>query len=139
MRGMNIRNLLSIIPAVLLFSSGVTYGIELSKAYTECINAKATNMEWGACSKREIDRQEKVLEDVWKNAYDAMNKLSPQGAHVLLDEQRAWIKFKDVACLFYSSGDFGREGQALKFGICKAMIIAQRVETLKALMSEVQE
>jgi uncharacterized protein YecT (DUF1311 family) len=112
------------------------YGAELSKEYIKCISSTAANLEWHACSEQEIDRQEKLLTEVWKDTYAAMKKVSVQSAQMLLNEQRAWLKFKDAACLFYSSGDFGREGQVLSFGACKAMIIAQRVEALRALMKE---
>jgi uncharacterized protein YecT (DUF1311 family) len=39
-----------------------------------------------------------------------MKKRPVRAAQTLLDAQRVWVKFKDAACLFYASGDFGREG-----------------------------
>jgi uncharacterized protein YecT (DUF1311 family) len=90
----------------------------------------------GECYEHEIDRQEKSLTGAWEEAYAAIEKVSAVAAETLLDEQRAWVKFKDAACLVYESGAFGHEGARLQFGACKAVIIAQRVGALKALMQD---
>jgi uncharacterized protein YecT (DUF1311 family) len=68
-----------------------------------------------------------------------MKKVSNQSAQSLLDEQRSWVKFKDSACTFYNSGDFGREGQMLRYGECKASIVAQRVKALTGLATDLKE
>ena len=68
-----------------------------------------------------------------------MKKVSAQAAQSLLQEQRAWIQFKDAACKYYASGEFGREGQVLSFGACKGSIIADRVATLNVLAAELKE
>ena len=56
--------------------------------------------------------------------------------HDLLEEQRAWIAFKEASCRFYASGSFGREGQVLSVPVRRAGIIAQRTATLEGYESE---
>jgi uncharacterized protein YecT (DUF1311 family) len=126
----------SVAALVLSGSIYAAFGADLSKEYTECLNSMTTNVQLEECSKQEIDRQEKSLTEAWKETYATMKKISERAAQTLLDEQRAWVKFKDAACLFFLSGDFDREGVVLRFGVCRAPIIAQRVEALKALMQD---
>ena len=137
---MDTPKLIGVICSVFLLGGfNAVCGAELSKEYTSCINSKQTNTDWGICSTEEIDRQEKSLSQIWKEAYEAMKSASLNGAQSLLEEQRAWVKFKDAACSFYWSGGFGREGQELSFGECKAMTIVQRIEGLTELLKELKE
>jgi uncharacterized protein YecT (DUF1311 family) len=57
----------------------------------------------------------------------------------LLREQRAWITYKDSACQFFTSDEFGREGIVLHFGQCKAQIIADRVGALLSLVEFLEQ
>ncbi|MBV8894217.1 MAG: DUF1311 domain-containing protein [Acidobacteria bacterium] len=114
------------------------FGATLSPGYQKCIDATDTNAGWTQCSDQEIKRQEARLRAVWNEAYTLIKKTSTQSAKMLLNEQRAWIKFKDSACNFYGSGDFGREGQ-VSVNSCKAEQIADRVETLFNLVKELRE
>ena len=129
----------SVVALVLSGSIYAAFGADLSKEYTECVDSATTNTQRGECYEHEIDRQEKSLTEAWEEAYAAMEKMSAVAAETLLDEQRAWVKFKDAACLFYESGAFGGEGARLQFGACKAAIIAQRVGALKALMQDMKQ
>jgi uncharacterized protein YecT (DUF1311 family) len=136
---MSIRRLIAVALAILAISINFSYSAELSKEYTECINSKTKDQEWNECSKQEMDRQEKSLAGAWTEAYTTIKEVSARSAQLLLDEQRAWVKYKDTSCLFYASGDFGREGQVLEFSACKAVIIAQRIDSLKVLTRERKE
>jgi uncharacterized protein YecT (DUF1311 family) len=128
----------SVVALVLSGSIYAAFGADLSKEYTECVGSATTTTEWGECSEHEIDRQEQSLTEAWEEAYAAMEKMSAVAAETLSDEQRAWVKFKDAACLYYASGALGRDGAGLQFGACKAAIIAQRIGALKALMQEMK-
>jgi uncharacterized protein YecT (DUF1311 family) len=106
-------------------------------------------LKWSKCGSEEIGRQEKQLASTWKATYAAMQRLvvdlsmppdlrggTQSPAQLLLEGQRAWIKYKDSACLFYTAPEFGREGTVLHFGVCKASIIADRVAVLQILLDE---
>jgi uncharacterized protein YecT (DUF1311 family) len=107
---------------------------ELTPDYAKCIEGNETNVGWGQCSTDEIKRQEAFLAAAWKAAAARMKEMSPKGFAALLDEERQWIKLKDLACSYWGNGDFGREGQVLQFGSCKATLIAERVAYLKDLV-----
>lgn len=102
--------------------------------YRRCIDqSDGTNVAFGACGGALIAREDVRLNAAWKRVYapDRETKLPD-----LLDEQRAWIRFKDTSCNFYASGSFGREGQVLSYPVCRAGIIAQRTATLEGYESE---
>ena len=113
-----------------------TFGAVLSPEYQQCVVATDTNDGWAQCSDQEIERQEGRLEAVWNETFTLMKKIAPKSAEMLLDEQRAWVKYKDGACNFYGSGDFVREGQVISLGRCKAQNIADRIEALSQLAKE---
>ena len=123
----------------LLTIGAPAFGAGLSNKYEKCLKSTDTNSGWAECSAQEIKRQEARLSDAWRNAFDLMKKVSARGAQMLLEEQRAWVKFKDTSCTYFGSGDFGREGQVLRFGDCKARIIAGRVKSLQGLASDLHD
>lgn len=80
------------------------------------------------------------MEAIWRDTYAAMKKRSEESFHpdtqtqsykVFLEGQRAWVKYKDTACSFYSTGEFD-------FNVCKAELIAQRVVDLKQLLLDLR-
>ncbi|PPC94846.1 MAG: hypothetical protein CTY33_02870 [Methylotenera sp.] len=109
----------------------------LSKQYSNCMEKGSTNSEWSTCATKEIAFQEKALNNAWSEVAKEMKTYSQNAFKSLLNEQRAWIKYKDEACQYYAATDdggsptFGREGTALHYGLCKATIIAERVNYLK--------
>lgn len=111
---------------------------DLSGAYKACITRNSTNSAWAACGGDEIERQERHLNQIWNSKLGCFDKRSDAWQR-LLDEQRAWLKWKDNACRFYGANDrdgsrmFGREGQVLDGPACRAEIIAQRAEFLEQL------
>lgn len=122
--------------ACLFLLSLPTFGAVLSREYQKCVVATDTNAGWAQCSDQEIKRQEERLKTVWNETFNLMKKTAPKSAEMLLDEQRAWVKYKDNACNFYGSGDFDREGQVINLGRCKAQNIADRIEALSQLAKE---
>lgn len=51
----------------------------------------------------------------------------------LVEEQAAWIAFRDKSCLGYLSSDFPRNVGAVSFAVCRADVIVARTKYLKAL------
>jgi uncharacterized protein YecT (DUF1311 family) len=115
------------------------YAAEPSPAVNKCINTHTTNLAWSQCSDQEIARQEQRLSQAWKTAFSAMQNFSPKAAALLLQEQRAWVHYKDAACQYYASGAFGEEGKALDYGACKAAVIAQRIHDLNDLAKDADQ
>ena len=96
----------------------------------KCIDSTATNPEWAGCGELHLKRLDDALNAAWKKAYAS---LDGQSRKQLLQEQRAWIRFKDASCQFYANGSFGREGQVLHFYGCRGAIIEARVSDLKGI------
>lgn len=110
-----------------------------SPAFHKCINTHTTNLAWSQCSDQEISRQEQLLSQAWETTFATMKRFSPQAAALLLQEQRAWVHYKDAACQYYASGAFGREGQVLDYGACKAALISQRIDDLTDLAKDADQ
>src|SRR4051794_14293658 len=88
--------------------------------YEKCINSTSTNPEWAGCGEVYLKQLDDSLNVVWKKAYASLD--GPSRTQ-LLQEQRAWIKFRDASCQFYANGSFGREGQVLHFYGCRGAIL----------------
>jgi uncharacterized protein YecT (DUF1311 family) len=98
-------------------------------AYDKCINeSDGTNTAWGECGGAFMKRADDALNVTWKRVY-ALTDGDTKTA--LLAEQRLWVAFKEGACQFYASGDFGREGQVLSYPACQASIIEDRTTALE--------
>jgi uncharacterized protein YecT (DUF1311 family) len=98
-------------------------------AYAACIDRNQTNAAWGECGGELLRQRDDELNTVWRRVY---GRQSGQTKAQLLDEQRAWVRYKDASCVYYSNGEFGREGQVLHFAGCRAEVIRRRITQLKA-------
>lgn len=98
--------------------------------YDRCVDTAATNADYAACGTAMLARREAELNREWKAAYARLDAATKR---MLLDEQRAWIAFKDKSCRFWTSGAFGREGQVIHFHVCRELVLEQRINYLKSL------
>lgn len=98
--------------------------------YRRCLDeADGTNVAWDACGADLIAREDHRMNEAWKRVYIPGSEAKSQE---LLEEQRAWLAFRDTSCTLYRSGRFGREGQVLSYPVCRAGIIAERTAALDA-------
>lgn len=105
-------------------------------AYDRCIDQSgSTNQAWGACGSAWITREDVRLNTTWRQVYPM---LEGDAAKALLEEQRAWITYKDASCRFYVIGDYGREGQMLHYSMCRAQVIAARTRDLEGLATSLK-
>jgi uncharacterized protein YecT (DUF1311 family) len=100
-------------------------------AWRQCIDKSMTNTEWGDGRGSYLKRLDDELNATWKKANMSLD--DQQSRTQLLEEQRAWIKFRDASCQFYANGSFGREGQVLHFVTCRGEIIEARIASLKGV------
>jgi uncharacterized protein YecT (DUF1311 family) len=109
-----------------------SFAADLTPEFKECLDKASTNVDFSVCTGDEMTRQEAALAGALTDTSTRMKRVSPDTVAPLLAEQDLWTKWKDSACRLYQIRDvFGREGEALQYGICKATVIAQRVEYLK--------
>lgn len=102
----------------------------LSPEYGRCVARGSSNENLRRCSKEEVERQEKRLNEVWKGARDSLD--TKAGKDELLKEQLVWIKWKDASCYLYSNREeYGMEGSLVHWGACRSKIIAERIEYLE--------
>ena len=123
-----------LIPLALLTATVVATPAFADDVYDKCIDASdGTNMAWGQCGSQWMERADKAMNTAWK---ELRKTVDGDTAKALLDEQRAWNAYKEKSCLFYASGDFGREGQVLSYPACRAGVIEARTSDLKSYLSD---
>jgi uncharacterized protein YecT (DUF1311 family) len=93
-------------------------------------------LQQARCGEAYLWRLEVALNAAWKRTEAALNTRSRKE---LLEEQRAWLKFRDSSCLFWANGSFGRDGQVIRFFECRAAITAARVSDLNRVAKFVRE
>lgn len=116
--------------ATTLVLSGLAGHALADDDYDRCISdSDGTNAAWSECGGAWLEREDARLNEAWKRVFSGF---AGQSKADLLAEQRAWIAFKEASCLFYASGDFGREGQVLSFPSCRAGVTAERTAAIEA-------
>lgn len=104
---------------------------EQEPEYSRCLDRATTNPQFSACGGALLERREAALNRIWKSTYASLDTAAKKA---LLDEQRAWIAYKDKSCSAFTTGYFGREGQVIHFYNCRAGVIDARIAYLKDLV-----
>ena len=105
-------------------------------SYDVCMERAQTNVDYQDCGSAELKRQEARLAATWKAAYASLIVDSEvtdeerQARQALLEEQRAWIRYKDLSCLHWQHG-YGREGQVIHFYLCRINVLKERERHLR--------
>jgi len=113
------------------------YGAE----YERCIGrangsgpSAPTNAMWARCGDELVAREKRRMTRAWIQAYASLPAVS-LSRRDLLEEQRAWIRYKDMACRFLGNQqDWGREGQVIHFPLCRARVFSERAEALESVI-----
>ncbi|MFN4153606.1 MAG: lysozyme inhibitor LprI family protein [Paracoccaceae bacterium] len=123
--------------AVLVFGAG--FAVPVQAQAVNCSNAM-TQMDINACAAADFNAADAALNAAYGQARDAMRRMDSglpahqAGAEIALrDAQRAWISFRDLACIaegFQMRG--GSAEQMLVVG-CKARLTQQRAQDLWTL------
>lgn len=114
---------------VAVLSSGAP--LSPDDAYSQCINKSSTNADFAECGELYLRQLEDALKVAWKKAYASLDDKHSRSQ--LLQEQQAWIAFKDKSCLFWRNSHAGREGQVLHSYGCRGAIIDARISDLNGL------
>lgn len=104
---------------------------EQEPEYGKCLDRATTNPQFSACGSALLERREAALNRVWKSTYASLDAAAKKA---LLDEQRAWIAYKNKSCSAFTTGYFGREGQVIHFYNCRSGVIYARIAYLKDLV-----
>ena len=121
--------------ALLLAASGPAQADRLFDACEAKLAKEShTDLNLGSCGAAWVARAEQRLAVVWKGALAAVGGSQTEQGGALLEEQRAWITFKEKACLSFevqSSGTLSRFHDA---NVCLAEIIEDRVSELSGTL-----
>jgi uncharacterized protein YecT (DUF1311 family) len=110
--------------------------VHADSEYRKCVDAGgATNAAWSECGGEWMKRADAELNATWK---DLRLVVAGDTAQALLDEQRAWNAYKEKSCMFWASGEYGREGQVINYPACRAEVIEERTARLKHYLERVQ-
>lgn len=118
----------------------VGFGLTASRAgeLDDCLSAHTSNVEWAACTRAEIQRQENELGAAWERLWRLMEDKWPEEKGNLRAEQEAWTRWKEASCWIYRSEEFGREGAVLHYPSCIANKIADRTKELEFIRLELE-
>ena len=105
--------------------------------YDACVgDADATMVDMGECGGAWVDREDARLNVAWKKL---MAGIAEDSKPALLDEQRAWLAYRDKSCLIYlDQVEYGSNGRDLSYPACRAAIIEQRTEALKSVLENIE-
>jgi len=101
----------------------------IAQTYDRCMAKAVTNPDYGICGAGRTDADDVLLNEVWRGVFAPMDGAAKEA---LLDEQRAWIAYKDKSCLWWLEGQ-GREGQVIHFPQCRSTVIEDRILDLTAI------
>jgi uncharacterized protein YecT (DUF1311 family) len=99
-------------------------------AFAENCGDLDAQSEMNDCAFREYKKVDKELNEIY-NSYRA--RLDEGQKRQLRDVQLEWVKFRDLACAFESSGVEGGSVYPLVINYCLARRTADRVKELSAL------
>jgi uncharacterized protein YecT (DUF1311 family) len=118
-----------------LFCLGAS-AAQADRAFEQCVDGSDQSDPAAiACSNAWTVREEARLNTTWKRALAIVgSSKSKQGAS-LLQEQRAWIVFKEKSCLhYYTPGLSSLERR--NGGICRARVVADRTAQLENIIAD---
>jgi len=95
----------------------------------DCNNA-ITQGDMNECAYRDLKREDQALNTAY-NAY--RTRLDAKQKEQLKNVQLAWIKYRDLACTYDSSGVEGGSVYPLIYAMCITRRTHQRLEEIKAL------
>src|SRR3977135_648574 len=120
---------------VYFVSTGLTSAAdrEMTKEYLTCLDkASGVTFEMITCIGAETKRQDVRLNEHYNKL---ISKLSANRKKVLLEAQRAWIKFRDANCRFYYDPEGGSSARVAA-DECLLNQTADRVRELKLLTTD---
>lgn len=94
-----------------------------------CFDKELSQMGMNMCAGQEFERADKALNSAWAKAKDWV-KDDPQAAKLLLESQRAWLKFRDAQCELISDQNRGGSIVPLVHGKCLTGLTRDRTEAL---------
>ena len=97
--------------------------------YLPCRDTGRTNDDFARCGERTINEEDRSLSIAWRRLFQDLGGTGTEAGRALLAEQRAWIVWREQACLSWWV-HHGREGEVLHGPLCIASVINARTNEL---------
>lgn len=120
----------------------------LSDDYRRCAMAAQDNPAKSQCGSDEVTRQEGKLASAIKEARALLKKDNaaahednpmmaiPDSVQQFDTAQKAWQKYRAVACEVYKNAAWGRETFTVSYPLCVAQLVAERTQAVQSLIKE---
>ena len=112
------------------------------EGYKQCLDNPDNFSTAGAidCAVAWRKRQDTELNAVWKDALATVGGRKSNAGKLLVEEQRAWITFKDKACNFYwLQPEFGSMHRGYIGPSCVGDIYDARITQLKDIITSIRQ
>lgn len=112
--------------------------------HAQDINCKSpqTQLDMNICAQRDFENADGILNNEYAKARDYMKSLdenlpaqSQGAAKALLNAQRAWISYRDLACAAEGFVVKGGTMEPMVISGCKERLTRQRIDDLKQLVA----
>ncbi|MCR9135505.1 MAG: lysozyme inhibitor LprI family protein [Alphaproteobacteria bacterium] len=134
---------LQTVGAVMALLTGLFLAFSSSPGLAQDINCNSpqTQLDMNICAQRDFEKADAVLNSEYAKARDYMKSLdenlsanSQGAAKALLDAQRAWITYRDLACAADGFVVKGGTMEPMIISTCKARLTRQRIGDLRQLI-----
>jgi uncharacterized protein YecT (DUF1311 family) len=110
--------------------------VHADEGYDACMENASSSLDMSECAIAWNKRAEALLAKAWRAAMDEVGGKNSVAGKELLEEQRAWIKFKDLSCGFYYGDGFGSMHRSIHAPKCRNIIIEDRARQLSAIAKD---
>jgi uncharacterized protein YecT (DUF1311 family) len=100
--------------------------------------ASGTSLSYSECNGAAIARADARLNLRWKDLLTHIGRTSEAGKSLIV-EQRAWIAFKDKACMFYWGNSYGSMHRSIIGPTCLYTLYQNRIEEIETYIENTSE
>ena len=103
--------------------------------YRACLDSAHDSPAMRGCGDEWVAREEAALNAAWRVLLPLIDR---DRRAALLEEQRAWVRFKDLSCA-YLTDHYGSMAPDIFFARCRARILAERTAELRRIRDFIAE
>jgi uncharacterized protein YecT (DUF1311 family) len=121
----------------LLISAAVMQPVDADPLETACYDRDPSQQALNRCAGDAFERADQALNAQWKEVLDTYGE-SAETKKLLLDSQRAWLKYRDAHCELAASDSVGGSMWPMLNSGCLASMTRKRTRELKELIDGVE-
>jgi uncharacterized protein YecT (DUF1311 family) len=124
-----------IIIALMLLCIIKAHSQQASSRIIDC-NSVTTQIEMNECAKKDFDKADKELNEIYKKT---MSLLTPESRQSLISAQKKWIEYRDTSCKVYEKLYQGGSMMNMITLNSKTRLTNERIKELKILLEEIDK